>query len=153
MEFIKNKKWLFIGVLSILTIIVFMSINPLSFNDSTTRTVVTRMSGAQFVKFEPGMFYSGFFAKEQVYPNQISVSHLDEKPNLELNDENTVEIGHIGIRFNDATTARAAGITQFLLPNTESEMLAIHNAHKSPEALVKRRLAPYTSECLQASAQ
>ena len=111
------------------------------------------MDGSQFVKFEPGIFYAGFFAKETVYPNQISVSHLDEKASLELNDENTVEIGHIGIRFNDATTAKAAGITQFLLPNTESEMLAIHNAHKSPEALVKRRLAPYTSECLQSSAQ
>lgn len=148
-----NKKWLFIGIVSLAAVIIFAFINPFSFNDSTTRTVVTQMNGSQFVKFEPGMFYSGFFSKETVYPNQISVSHLDEKPNLELNDENTVEIGHIGIRFNDATTAKAAGITQFLLPNTEAEMLAIHNAHKSPEALVKRRLAPYTSECLQSSAQ
>jgi len=111
------------------------------------------VDGSQFVKFEPGVFYSGFFSKETIYPNQISVSHLDSIPNLELNDENTVEVGHIGIRFNDATTAKAAGITQFLLPNTEEEMLSIHNAHKSPEALVKRRLAPYTSECLQSSAQ
>lgn len=148
-----NKKYLVIGGLTLLSIIIFMFVNPFSFNDSTTRTVVTQINGKQFCQFAPGTFYSGFFAKEMVYPNQISVSHLDSMPNLELSDENTVEMGYIGIRFNDATTAKAAGITQFILPSTEEEMLAIHNAHKSPEALVKRRLAPYTSECLQSSAQ
>jgi hypothetical protein len=148
-----NRKYVFMGVASLLAIIVFLFINPFAWNDATTRTVVTRIDGSQFVRFEPGSYYQGLFAKETVYPNQISVSHLDSIPNLELSDENTVEVGHIGIRFSDATTAKAAGITQFLLPNTEEEMLAIHNAHKSPEALVKRRLAPYTSECLQSSAQ
>ncbi len=32
-------------------------------------------------------------------------------------------------------------------------MIAIHNAHKTPEAFVQRRLAPYTVECLKSSAQ
>lgn len=147
-----NKRYLILGALSLLGIIIFLFINPFAWNDATTRTVVTQMNGKQFCQFAPGAFYEGFFAKETVYPNQISVSHLDSIPSFDMED-NTIEIGKIIIRFNDATTASVAGITQFILPSTEEEMLALHNAHRSPEALVKRRLAPYTSECLQSSAQ
>lgn len=151
--FEQNKKYIILGVISVVAIIVFGFINPFSFNDATERTVVTQVNGNQFCQFAPGVFYAGFFSKEEVYPNQISVAHLDSIPNMELSDENTVEVGHIEIRFNDATTAKAAGITQFILPSSEEEMLAMHNAHKSAKALVKRRLAPYTSECLKSSAQ
>ena len=147
-----NKKYLFLGGVALLAIIVFSFINPFSWNDATTRTVVTQLSGRQFVRFEPGAFYAGFFSKASEYPNQISVSHMDTIPDLEMKD-NTVEVGQITIRFNDATTAKVSGITQYILPSSEAEMLSIHNAHRSPEALVKRRLAPYTSECLQSSAQ
>lgn len=133
-------------------LIVLIFMNPWSWNDAGYRTVVTQASGKQFSQFEAGIFYSGFFAKEQVWPNQISVSYRDSLPNLELVD-NTIEIGWVGIRFNDATTAKASGITQYILPVSEKEMLDMHNAHKTPEALVTRRIGPYTQECLQNSAQ
>lgn len=129
--------------------------NPFSWNDATERTVVTQATGNQFVEFKPGLFYAGFFAKKQTWPNQISVSHTDKEFNgdYSLND-NTIEIGIISdVRFNDATTANISGITQYILPNIEQEMLSIHNAHKTPEAFVQRRLAPYTVECLKSSAQ
>lgn len=32
-------------------------------------------------------------------------------------------------------------------------MIFIHNTHRTPESLVQKRLAPYTKECLQSSAQ
>lgn len=146
------KKYIIILIGAVLSIIIFMFINPFAWNDATTRSVVTQMGGKQFVEFTPGCYFAGFFSKVTEYPNQISVSHMDSVPDFDMKD-NTIEIGVITVRFNDATTAKVKGITQYILPSSEAEMLAIHNAHRSAEALVKRRLAPYTSECLQSSAQ
>ena len=139
----------------LVALVVAVMINPFAWNDATERTVVTQMNGKQFVEFKPGIFYAGFFAKETPYPNQISVSHMDSLFNgdYSLND-NTIEIGVIkDVRFNDATTAVISGITQYILPSGEKEMLEIHNAHRSPESFVQRRLAPYTIECLKSAAQ
>lgn len=148
-----RNKTLIIAGLSLVLLVLAIWINPFSYNDPTERTVVTQQDGNQFVKFEPGIYYSGFFAKEVQWPNQISVSYKDTVSSSNKMEDNTIEIGMIGIRFNDATTAKIAGITQYILPSTEKEMLEIHNAHRTPEALVTRRLAPYTQECLQSSAQ
>ena len=139
----------------VIAITVAVIINPFSWNDATERTVITQMSGKQFVEFKPGVFYAGFFSKETTYPNQISVSHMDTlfDGDYSLTD-NTCEIGVIkDVRFNDATTATISGITQYILPPGEKEMIEIHNAHRSPESFVQRRLAPYTIECLKSSAQ
>ncbi len=147
----KNKKLItLIG--AVLAIILFIAYNPFSYNPAGSRTCVTQVNGNQFVQFQSGTFYAGLFAKEQEWSNQISVSYVAEEADYDLTD-NTVEIGKINIRFNDATTAKVSGITQYVLPSTEKEMLEIHNTHKTPEALVKRRLAPYTQECLQSSGQ
>ena len=146
-------KWIFIGVTSLIAIIVFLFINPFSWNDGGERTVVQQMSGKQFVQFESGVYYAGFFAKTTPWPNQISVSYQKNEASLDLED-NGIEIGKIGIRFGgDATTADVSGITQYILPNDEQDMITIHNTHRTPQSLVTKRLSPYTKECLQSSAQ
>lgn len=147
-----NKKLMFALIGLGILIAVFAAINPFAYNDPGNRTVVTTSGGSQFVKFESGVYYAGFFAKEAEFPNQISVSYIDSVPKYDLVD-NTIDIGKISIRFNDKTTALVTGITQYVLPSGEKEMLEIYNTHKTPEALVKRRLAPYTQECLQSSGQ
>lgn len=145
------KKYLILGG-SILTLILLLTFNPFSYNPAGCRTVVTTVGGSQFVQFNAGTFWSGFASKETEWSNQISVSYVADEADYDLHD-NTIEIGKINIRFNDATTAKVSGITQYVLPTGEKEMLEIHNTHRSPEALVKRRLAPYTQECLQSSGQ
>lgn len=151
MENLKFKKVFMLGG-AILALVLLISFNPFSYNNAGSRTCVTQVNGDQFVQFTSGTFYAGFFAKETEWPNQISVSYVGDEPDYDLVD-NTIEIGKINIRFNDATTADVSGITQYILPVGEKEMLELHNTHKTPEALVKRRLAPYTQECLQSSAQ
>ncbi|MFQ3576272.1 MAG: SPFH domain-containing protein [Cytophagales bacterium] len=82
----------------------------------------------------------------------MSVVYQDSEPNYSLQD-NSIEIGQITVRFNDATTSKIKGIVQYILPQDEKEMIALHNAHRTPQSLVTKRLAPYTKECLQSSAQ
>lgn len=146
-------KWIVTGVVAIVGLIVFTFINPFAWNDAGHRTVVEQMSGQQFVQYQPGVYYSGFFSKTTEWPNQISVSYQDTITDMEMKD-GTIEIGKIKIRFGgDATTADVSGIVQYILPSDEKEMVAMHNAHRTPQSLVTKRLAPYTKECLQSSAQ
>lgn len=147
-----NQKTIIAGIAGILILITFLVINPFSWNDAGNRTVVERTNGEQIVQFAPGIFYAGFFAKEKEWPNQISVTYQEENALLDLQD-NGIEVGQIMIRFSDATTANVKGITQFILPSDEKEMILIHNTHRTPQSLVVKRLAPYTKECLQSSAQ
>jgi hypothetical protein len=147
-----SKRGIIIGVVAILALIFFIIINPFSWNDAGNRTVVERTTGEQIVQFAPGIFYAGFFAKEKAWPNQISVTYQDASAQLEIED-NGIEVGQIMVRFSDATTANVKGITQFILPSDEKEMILIHNTHRTPQSLVVKRLAPYTKECLQSSAQ
>jgi regulator of protease activity HflC (stomatin/prohibitin superfamily) len=147
-----SKRILSTLLIGIGLILFFLALNPFAWNDAGYRTVVTQSDGHQFVQYNAGMYYQGLFAKSQEWPNQISVSYREEKPTTDMID-NTIEIGKVEIRFNDATTADVRGITQYILPVNEKEMIDMHNAHKTPEALVNRRLGPYTQECLQSSSQ
>jgi hypothetical protein len=147
-----SRRTIVIGILSIIVLIFFLIVNPFSWNDAGNRTVVERTTGEQVVQFAPGIFYAGFFAKEKEWPNQISVTYQAEAADLSIED-NGIEVGQIMIRFSDATTANVKGITQFILPSDDKEMILIHNTHRTPQSLVVKRLAPYTKECLQSSAQ
>lgn len=146
------KGRIILGVIVVVLFVLFLIVNPFSWNDAGNRTVVERTNGEQIVQFAPGIFYAGFFAKEKEWPNQISVTYQTDAAELTLED-NGIEVGKIMIRFSDATTADVKGITQFILPSDEKEMILIHNTHRTPQSLVIKRLAPYTKECLQSSAQ
>lgn len=140
----------------VVTVVAFISLaffNPLSYNDAGERTVVEQFDGTQFVQYSPGVYYAGFFAKEKSWPNQISVSYQADQVDMDLQD-GTIEIGKQTVRFGgDATSAKVSGIVQYILPIDEKEMIEMHNAHRTPQSLVSKRLAPYTKECLQSSAQ
>lgn len=152
-QFIKQyRRQAMLGI-GALVFIFSLIINPFSYNRAGERTVVERLSGEQDVRFQPGMFYAGFFAKETVWPNQISVMYQSDGGDMIFND-NSIDIGKVTVRFGgDATTALVSGIVQFTLPVDKQDMLDMHNVHKTPESLVSKRLYPYTKECLQSSAQ
>lgn len=153
-----QTKLIITGVIALLGIIVFAFANPFAWNDAGHRTVVERMSGEQIVQFAPGMYYAGLFSKTTEWPNQISVSYQDTTKlavgDYQLNDGG-IEIGKVPVRFGGGvpTVADVYGIVQYVLPTDAQEMINMHNAHRSPQSLVAKRLAPYTSECLASSAQ
>ena len=153
-----QTKLIVTGVVALIGIIVLLAFNPFAWNDAGHRTVVERMNGQQFVQYTPGVYYAGFFAKSTEWPNQISVSYRDSVSHsagdYEEND-GSIEIGKVTVMFGGGvpTKADVYGIVQYVLPTDEQEMIAMHNAHRTPQSLVAKRLAPYTSECLSSSAQ
>jgi hypothetical protein len=147
-----NLKTILLGVACVVTLITLIALNPFAVNDAGARTVVQQVGGKQFVQFEPGLYYAGFWAKTTEWPNQISVTYSKAEPDLDLED-NGIEVGSISIMFSDGTKADAKGIVQFVLPSDENSMRLLHNTHRTPQSLVTKRLATFTKECLQSSAQ
>jgi len=98
------------------------------------------------------IFMQASLPSKKEWPNRSQLLIRKQAQNLDIQD-NGIEVGQIMIRFSDATTANVKGITQFILPSDEKEMILIHNTHRTPQSLVVKRLAPYTKECLQSSAQ
>jgi hypothetical protein len=146
------KKLITRGIIGLAAFLLVIWLNPWDYNESTERSVVTQQGGKQFVEFSPGFYYAGIFARINPYPNQIGVQYKSPTEDLEVRD-NTVDIGKASIQFLGGASATVTGIAQFNLPNDERSMLDIHNSHRTVEGLIKRRLAPYTQECLSASAQ
>ncbi len=145
----KTLKLIAYGVGVFLLLIVMIKLNPTAVNDSGYRTHVQTVTGDEWVRFEPGFYWSGFFSKGTEYPDVISVVFTDRKIESEITSKN----GRINIRFNDATKATANATVRWRLPGIESEMIKIHKEYKSPAKLAETTLTTYTDECLRYAAQ
>ena len=103
-------------------IILATIVNPFSINDSGFRTHVQTVTGAEFIRFKPGVFWSGFFSKETRYPDVITVMFT----NKEVDESVTSLNPAFQIRFNDATKASAESTVRWRMPKVEDAMLMIH---------------------------
>jgi len=142
-------KIILIGFLFFLAAIALFKSNPIARNDSGYRTHVQTVTGNEWVRFEPGYYFAGFFSKTSKYPDVITVVFTDD----ELKSEITSKNERIHVRFNDATKAIADATVRWRLPNAESEMIKIHKEYKSPKKLAETTLTTYTDECLRYAAQ
>ncbi len=150
-----NKKLILTGIGVFVVLIFLLVANPVGWNNSGNRVVITPASGPQSVVYKTGIYWSGFFSQTQEWPNRIILSYQNPeasalKPDI---DENTVEIGPITGMFMDGPTAGFYGVAQFNLPNDEAEMIEIHQDHKNPTNLISARLSTYLSEALNSSCQ
>jgi len=137
-------KW---GIITVLSLICLMIINPFGYNDLGYREVVETPTGKRYIIFNNGVYMKFPGSKITTYPNVLTISHRGETTG------STVEGSQILIRFNDATEAHAQTVVRFRLPGTEQEMIRLHTEYISKEYLALKGLQPYTIECLKNSAQ
>jgi len=140
----KVVKWFFFGFFLLLTYVMF---NPLGHNSMGYRQVVETPLGKKYVVFGNGYFFKMPSSKVSTYPNLVTIAYTHEKT------EATVNQDMVGIRFMDATTARAEVFVKYALPMGEAEMLQLHEDFRNVNHLAATGLAPYTRECLKYSAQ
>jgi hypothetical protein len=145
----KNLRKVSLGVVGLLLLMVALWVNPFTINDSGYRTHVQTVAGKEWVRFEPGIFWSGFFSKTAKYPDVITVIFTDETINSEVTSLNAP----IHVRFNDATKAVARATVRWRLPGAEIDMVRIHKEYRSPKKLAETTLTTYTDECLRYAAQ
>ena len=137
------------GIATFLLIIFSVIFNPISYNESGFRTHVQQLTGKEFIRFEPGLFFAGFFAKTTEWPDVLTISFSDE----ELTEEVTSDNDRATIRFSDAARALCEATVRWRLPNNEADMIKIHKEYRSAKRLAETTLTLYTKECLKYSAQ
>ncbi|MEL6273513.1 MAG: hypothetical protein AAFQ37_02935 [Bacteroidota bacterium] len=147
----KNRnRLLFIALVGLSAIILLALFNPFSINDQGYRTVVQGVTGKEFVRFEPGMFWSGFFSKTTRYADVVTVQ-------VERKEKRKADISYfsepIRCQFADGTYANQVGYSvKWKLPNSEERMLAIHKDYREQSRLAAS-LADYSKECANYSFQ
>jgi hypothetical protein len=138
-------KLIAIGVIAILGLIFLSSC--IGYNTGGYRTVIeSRATGSLSVKFSNG-FYFTLFGKTTEYPDIMTVSFTKDETS------STVDIEPITIRFNDATSATATGVTKFMLPKSDSLMIQLHRDYRNVDNLAITGFKPFVMECLKNSSQ
>ena len=139
------KKIIAIALLSIIGVILLSTC--IGYNTGGFRTVIeSRATGSLSVKFSNG-FYFTLFGKTTEYPDIMTVSFTKDETS------STVDIEPITIRFNDATSATATGVTKFMLPKSDSLMVQLHRDYRNVDNLAITGFKPFVMECLKNSSQ
>ncbi|OAV43487.1 hypothetical protein [Lewinella sp. 4G2] len=146
---ISSKQILIIVGLLVTAVAVF-AFNPFSVNDQGYRTVVQGITGAETVRFQPGMYWAGFFSKTTKYADVVTVQ-------VERAEKRKSDISYfsepIRCQFADGTYANQVGYSvKWKLPNSEERMLAIHKDYREQSRLAAS-LADYSKECANYSFQ
>lgn len=135
------------GIAILLGVLIF---NPFSVNDQGYRTVVQGITGQEYVRFEPGMYWAGFFSKTTTYADVVTVQ-------VERQEKKKEDISYFSLpircQFADGTYANQVGYSvKWKLPNNEERMLAIHKDYREQSRLAAS-LADYSKECANYSFQ
>jgi len=118
-------------------------ISPFSTNESGYREHVRTFSGEEFVRFEPGFYFSGFWATVTPYPDVITVQY--GTPDDRGEDVTFFAAPH-GVRFNGGDNARIGHTVKWDLPDDEANMLGIHSHYRSHKRLASTTLSQYQKE-------
>lgn len=137
-------------VIAVLGFVVILLTNPFAVNDQGYRSVVQGITGEEFVRFEPGLYYAGFFSKTTQYADVVTVQ-------VERQEKRKEDISYFSLpircQFADGTYANQVGYSvKWKLPNSEERMLAIHKDYREQNRLAAS-LADYSKECANYSFQ
>ncbi|WP_020567106.1 flotillin family protein [Neolewinella persica] len=145
-----NTKQILLAATTVVLLLMAALFNPFSVNDQGYRTVVQGITGNEFIQFEPGMYWAGFFSKTTEYADVVTVQV--ERPEKRKSDISYFS-EPIRCQFADGTYANQVGYSvKWKLPNNEERMLAIHKDYREQSRLAAS-LADYSKECANYSFQ
>jgi len=144
-------KWWLSTMLGVLFIFSGVA-NPFSINDAGERTVVQPIKGALWTQFNSGLYFSGFFSKKTVWPNNftIQVSREDNKsPDADLWVSSNPKDG----TFSEGDNAELEHTVKWDLPGSEAMMLDLHITYNNYENLMSTTLLSYQKKIASFSTQ
>lgn len=161
----KMKSILIKGGLILLAVVALVAVfNPFSLNDAGNRQVIQHITGSNImnddgkiigstileVRFQPGVYFSGFFSTVTTWPNNVTVQVGPEKNISEEADYWTLP--HTGT-FAGGDKATMGHTVKWDLPNTKAEMIELHTTYGSIENLMSTTLLQYQKETASYSCQ
>ena len=138
-----NRPFFKFIVLAAIGLFILTIVSPFSTNESGYREHVRTFSGEEFIRFEPGFYYAGFFATVTPYPDVITVQYGME---VEKGEDVTFFALPHGVRFNGGDNARIGHTVKWDLPDDEENMLGIHRHYRSHRRLASTTLSQYQKE-------
>ena len=146
-----NKKNLIkIGIGVVLFIILGAIFNPMAYNDAGNRQVIQAVNGDLWVKFDPGLYYAGFFAKVETYPNNVTIQVGPEAKRQ--GEADYWESTHTGT-FAGGDQAVIGHTVKWDLPNKQDEMKELHTTYCNIDNLMSTTLLQYQKETATYSCQ
>jgi hypothetical protein len=136
-------KKILIGVAAFIALIIIVAINPFSTNETGFRQHVRTFGGNEYVRFEPGFYFSGFFSEVTTWPDVITVQYDEEED--EADDVTFFATPH-GVRFNGGDNARLGHTVKWSLPDDEENMLSIQRDYRNHLKLASTTLSQYQKE-------
>lgn len=144
-------KWWLSATFGVLFIFLGVA-NPFSINDAGERTVVQPIKGNLWTQFNPGLYFSGFFSKKTVWPNNftIQVSREENKsPDADLWIVSNPKDG----TFSEGDNAELEHTVKWDLPSSEVMMLDLHITYNNYENLMSTTLLSYQKKIASFSTQ
>lgn len=146
----RNLKFIKWAIIALVAIVLFLKTNPLSINNATERTVVQTITGDLFVRFEPGLYWAGFFSTRTVWPNNATVQVSSEENRSP--DSDLWVTSHHGT-FSEGDRAIISHTVKWDLPASESQMIAIHKTYMNMDNLMGTTLLQYQKKIASFSTQ
>ena len=143
----KRIKFIVIGVLLLIGVVAF---NPLSINDAGERQVVQTIGGNLSVRFEPGLYFSGFGSTVTTYPNNVTIQISSEDHRSEEADYWFAP--HNGT-FSEGDAAKLEHTTKWDLPLAEATMKKLHTTYGTIGNLATTTLAQFQKQTASYSCQ
>lgn len=144
-------KWWLGTMLGVLFIFLGVA-NPFSINDAGERTVVQPITGELWTQFNPGLYFSGFFSKRTVWPNNFTIQvsrEVNKSPDADL----WVASNSKDSTFSEGDNAELEHTVKWDLPNTESMLLDLHITYNNFENLMSTTLLSYQKKIASFSTQ
>lgn len=142
-------KWWMTGIVGILFILLGIA-NPLSLNDAGNRQVVQTLGGDLWVKFEPGLYISGFFSKVTTYPNNVTIQvGPEDKRSADADYWTLTNTG----TFSEGDQALMGHTVKWDMPGIEQQMKDLHTDYTNINNLATTTLMTYQRETASYSAQ
>lgn len=139
-----------IGVGTVAAIALVLVFNPFSINNAGNRQVVQTIGGDLTVRFEPGLYYSGFFSTVTTYPNNVTIQvGPEDKRSPDADYWTPSNTG----TFSEGDQAKMGHTVKWDLPVTESQMLKLHITYNNISNLATTTLMNYQRETASYSCQ
>lgn len=149
-QFPISKKSIIKIIVGIVAVIVLFMLNPFSINDAGERQVVQTIGGNLWVRFEPGLYMSGFFSKVTTYPNNVTIQVGPERK--KSSEADYWEMAHTAT-FAEGDQAQVGHTVKWDLPNKEPQMKELHTTYNNINNLMRTTLLQYQKETMNYSTQ
>jgi hypothetical protein len=140
------------GIVVIILIVVTAMLNPFNINDAGNRQIVQKLNGDLMVRFDPGLYFAGFWSKTTTWPNNFTIQ-VSRENHKSADADLWVPSGVKDGTFSEGDNAELEHTVKWDLPNSAPQMVDLHITYNNVENLMSTTLLSYQRKIASFSTQ